>query len=287
MILVTGCNPLGTRIVDAMAAEMARGACDQSCPDVPRGYRTYDAMSAESVSRLMEEVKPSVLVMAEEVSDVEYCEKNRMDAMHYNTRAVRFFVDAALKTGSRVVYVSTPYVFDGRKPGGLYTEEDRVNPLNVYGETMLMGEVHSDKAREFLIVRVGELYGSYPGNFASHVYEQIRYGQKVELAKDMYFSPILIEDAVNAIKTLTVNRMNGWYNVAGPQRISHYDFGRKIAAAFGQNPDLIVPVNAVDLGMTVPVPLDTSLNITKLSALVKVHGIDQGLFAMMANMNNM
>lgn len=287
MILVTGCNPLGTRIVDAMAAEMARGACDHTCPDIPRGYQTYDALSAESITRLVDELRPSVIVLTEEASDVDYCEQHRMDAMQFNTRSVRFFVDAAQKSGSRVVYKSTPFVFDGRKPGGLYTESDNVNPVNVYGETRLMGEVHSDKVREFLIVRVGELYGSYPENFASHVYNQIRAGQKVELARDMYFSPVLIDDAVKAIKTLIVNRMNGWYNVAGPERVSHYEFGRKIAAAFGLDDSLVVPVSASELGMTVRVPMDTSLDITKLSTLMKVHGIDQGLFAMRANMDNL
>ncbi len=181
---------------------MARGACDHTCPDIPRGYQTYDAMSAESISGIVNEIHPSVLVLAEEASDVEYCEQHRMDAMQFNTRSVRFFADAAPKAGSRVVYRSTPFVFDGRKPGGLYTETDKVNPINVYGETKLMGEVHVDKVREFLIVRVGELYGSYPENFVSHVYDQIKTGQKVELARDMYFSPILIDDAVNAIKTL-------------------------------------------------------------------------------------
>ncbi|MGA9141268.1 MAG: sugar nucleotide-binding protein [Methanocella sp.] len=285
MILVTGCNPLSTRIVDSMTAEMARGACDHTCPDM--GYQTYDAMSAESISGIVNEIHPSVLVLAEEASDVEYCEQHRMDAMQFNTRSVRFFADAAPKAGSRVVYRSTPFVFDGRKPGGLYTETDKVNPINVYGETKLMGEVHVDKVREFLIVRVGELYGSYPENFVSHVYDQIKTGQKVELARDMYFSPILIDDAVNAIKTLVTNRMNGWYNIAGPERVSHYEFGKKIAAVFGLDEDLLVPVSAANLGMTVRMPMDTSLDITKLSTLVKVHGIDQGLFAMRANMENM
>ncbi len=287
MIIVTGCNPLSTRIVNAMTAETARGACDQTCPDIPRGYQTYDAMSAESISGIMNELHPSVLVLAEEASDVEYCEQHRVDAMQFNTRSVRFFADAAPKVGSRVVYRSTPFVFDGRKPGGLYTETDTVNPINVYGETKLMGEVHVDKVREFLIVRVGELYGSYPENFVSHVYEQIKSGQKVELARDMYFSPILIDDAVKAIKTLTVNRMNGWYNIAGPDRVSHYEFGKKIAAVFGLGEDLIMPVSAAEIGMTVRMPMDTSLDITKLSTLVKVHSIDQGLFAMRANMENM
>jgi dTDP-4-dehydrorhamnose reductase len=96
----------------------------------------------------------------------------------------------------------------------------------------------------------------------------------------MYYSPILIDDAVAAIKKLTVNKMTGFYNAAGPERISHYDFGRRIAAAFGLDEKLLVPMKSADLGLTVHMPLDTSLDISKLSALVKVRGIDEGLAVM-------
>lgn len=280
MILVTGCNPLSLRLVDAMGEGVARGACDKECPEIPRGYLPYDPLSEESVARLVEGQKPSLLVLAEEIENVEYCEQHRRDAMEFNTRAVRFFADAARKAEARVVYRSTALVFDGRKPGGLYTETDKVNPINVYGETKLMGEVHVDKVPEFLIVRMGEVYGPSPDNFAGHVGRQLKAGEKVELARDMFFSPVLIDDAARVIRTLADNRMTGWFNVAGPERVSHYEFGRRIAAAFGADESLIVPVSASELGMTVPMPQDTSLSIAKLSMLINVRGIDEGLAAM-------
>jgi dTDP-4-dehydrorhamnose reductase len=282
MILVTGCNPLGCRLTDAMSAELAKGACDRNCPEIPRGWLSYDAMSPESISRLVEEQHPAALVLADEIDSLTYCDQHPRDAMEFNTRAVRFFAEAAKKSGARLVYRSTAFVFDGRKPGGLYTETDKVNPINVYGETKLMGEVHADKVPDFLIVRIGELYGAYPDNFASHVRQQLKCGEKVELARDMFFSPITVDDAVSAIRTLTVNKMMGFYNVAGPERISHYDFGRRIAAAFGLSDDLLLPMSAGELGLTVRMPLDTSLDISKLSMLTKVRGIDEGLAAMTA-----
>ncbi len=49
MILVTGCNPLGCRLTDALSAELAKSACDHHCPEIPRGWLTYDAMSQESI----------------------------------------------------------------------------------------------------------------------------------------------------------------------------------------------------------------------------------------------
>lgn len=280
MILVTGCNPLGCRLTDALSSEAARGACDHNSPEIYRGWLTYDAMSQESISRLVEEQRPSIIILTEEIENLAYCEQHRQDAMEFNTRAVRFFADAAQTVGARVVYRSTAHVFDGRKPGGLYTETDKVNPINVYGETRLMGEVHVDKVPDFLIVRLGELYGPYAENFAGHVSRQLSYGEKVELARDMFFSPIYIDDAVNAIRMLAVSNMTGFYNVAGPERISHYDFGRRIAAAFGLSEDLTVPMSSGELGLTVRMPADTSLDISKLAMLMKVRGIDEGLMAM-------
>jgi dTDP-4-dehydrorhamnose reductase len=280
MILITGCNPLGCRLTDAMSTDLAKGACDRECPEIPRGWLTYDAKSQESIARLVEEQSPSAMVLTEEIENIAYCEQHPRDAMEFNTRAVRFFAEASIKAKARLVYRSTALVFDGRKPGGLYTETDKVNPLNVYGETKLMGEVHVDKVPEFLIVRIGELYGGYEDNIAGYVCQQLQLGEKVELARDMFYSPIYIEDAVNAIRTLTMNSMIGFYHVAGPERISHYDFGRRIAAAFGLSEDLIVPKDSGELGLSVRMPLDTSLDTSKLSTLMKVRGIDEGLAAM-------
>jgi dTDP-4-dehydrorhamnose reductase len=282
MILVTGCNPLGCGLVDAMSAELAKGACDHHNPEIPRGWLTYDALSQESITRLVEEQHTSVIILTEENSSLSYCQEHRKDAVEYNTRSVRFFAEAAKKVGARVVYRSTAFVFDGRKPGGLYTETDQVNPIDVYGETKLMGEVHVDKVPGFLVVRMGELYGPYEDNCANYVKDLMAWGEKVDFAKDMYFSPVYIDDAVSAIRMLTVNKMAGFYNIAGPERISHLDFGRRIAAKFGISEEFIVPKNSAELGLIVPMPLDTSLDFAKLSPLMKMRDIDEGLAAMKA-----
>ncbi len=284
MILVTGCNPLGLRLVEALNSDAAKGACDRDCPDIPEGWLTYDVNDEESISRLVDELRPSVIILTEQIDGIEYCEQHRMDAMHYNTRAIRFFTEAAQRTGARVVYRSTAFVFDGRKPDGMYLETDRVNPIDVYAETKLMGEVHTDKVYNFLVARMGELYGAYPDNFVSHVLEHLQAGEKVELAQDMYFSPIYIDDATDAIRMLTVNKMTGFYNVAGPERISHYDFGRRIAKAFGLSEDLVAPVKSADLGLTVLMPADTSLDTSKIGPLIRIRGVDEGLAAMKSAM---
>lgn len=282
MFLVTGCGPIGVGLVKALEGQLAKGACDASNPEIPRGFLTYDFEKEQDIFRIIDRERPEAVILTEDVENVDYCEQNRMDAMYYNTRATRYFAEAAQKVPARIVYKSTAMVFDGRKPGGRYTEEDTANPINVYAETKLMGETAVDRTKDFLIVRVGEVYGKYEDNFASYVYENLQAGQKVELARDMYFSPIYVDDAVTAIKELALKKMTGFYNVAGPDRLSHYEFGQKIARAFGFSEDLVVPVTMAEMHLATLVPQDVSLDTAKLSALLKVRSADEGLNAMKA-----
>jgi dTDP-4-dehydrorhamnose reductase len=282
MILVTGCGPLGAGLVKALEGQVAKGACDGSNTERPRGFLTYNFEKEQDISRIVDVEKPQVVVLTEEIDNIEYCEQHRMDAMYYNTRAQRYFAEAAQHVGARIAFRSSALVFDGRKSGGLYTEEDHANPINVYAETKLMGETAVDRTKDFLIFRLGETYGGHTGDFVTLLLDNAEHGEKTELADDMYFSPIYIDDAVKAVKELVLNGMTGFYNVAGPERLSHYEFGLKIARAFGFSEDLVVPVKMADLNLTVRMPQDVSLNTAKLSMLVKVRDAEQGLAVLKA-----
>lgn len=283
MFLVTGCGPLGSRLVKTLGrAGEVKCACDKE--HAGSEYLTYDIKSSDDVTRIVNEVKPAKMVLTEENPDIEYCERNRMYAMEFNTRGTRFFVEAGIAIGSRITYISTAHVFDGRKPGGMYTENDKVNPINVYGETKLMGEVAADKSPDHLTFRVGETYGNFNDNFVKRVYDSLMSGVTIELARDMYFSPIFIDDAAEAIAKLTLENMEGLYNLAGPERISQYEMGLKIAKVFGLKEELLVPLSSGELGMTVRMPRDLSLDVSKSMMIVKIKGIDEGLEAMKRSM---
>jgi dTDP-4-dehydrorhamnose reductase len=281
MILVAGSGPMGTAISQALSkGNDVKRACDKEYPSPASGCITYDIKNSSDIAHLIKQVNPEKIVLAEEISDIEYCEKNRLDAMEFNTRGIRFFVEAAAPITSKIIYISSAYVFDGRKSGGLYTEYDHVNPLNVYGETKLMGEVAVDKAADHLTFRKGEVYGNYPDNFVNYVIDSLSYGKKLELARDMYFSPIYIDDAAAAVSLLIRESMSGPYNIAGPERISHYEMGLRIAKVFNLNEDLLVPLSMDEIGYTVRMPKDLSLDISRIGVMVKIRNIDEGLEAM-------
>jgi dTDP-4-dehydrorhamnose reductase len=280
MILLTGCGPIGSRLFESMKKDMnVIALCDKDEPQPPIGFKAYDISRSEEIASVVNEIKPAKIILTEEIPSVGYCEHNRMDAMEFNTRSVRFFAEAAARVNAKLAYISSAYVLDGRKEGGMYTEDDMINPINVYGETKLMGEVNVDRTPDFLVMRIGELYGDYDDNFVMVVYQSLSYGQKVELARDMYFSPVYVDDAAEAVKLLSLKGMSGRYNVAGPERISHYEFGLMIARTFGYSEDLIVPLSMDELGMEIKMPQDTSLDISKLSPLMKLRTCKEGLEA--------
>lgn len=284
MILIVGCSPVGVAIHEAFKDKEVAWACDKEHPLPASGCIGYDIKNNADVARIVKQVNPQQLILTEEISGVEYCEKNRLDAMEFNTRGVRFFVEAASPFRARVIYLSSAYVFDGRKSGGMYTEYDHVNPINVYGETKLMGEVAVDKATDHLTLRMDEVYSDFLDNFVKFTLSSLSYGQKIELARDMYFSPIYIEDVAKAIRLLTLENMSGLYNLAGPERISHYEMGLRIARVFDMKEDLFVPLSMEEMGFTARMPKDLSLDISKISTLVKIRGIDEGLEAMKKTM---
>jgi dTDP-4-dehydrorhamnose reductase len=281
MILVVDSGPMGNAIFQTLSkGNDVKRACDKESPSPASGCITYDIKNSTDIAHLVKQVNPEKIVLAEEISDIEYCEKNRLDAMEFNTRGIRFFVEAAAPIASKIIYISSAYVFDGRKSGGLYTEYDHVNPLNVYGETKLMGEVAVDKAADHLTFRKGEVYGNYHDNFVSYVVDSLSFGKKLELARDMYFSPIYIDDAAAAVSLLTRENMSGPYNIAGPERISHYEMGLRIANVFNLNEDLLVPLSMDEIGYTLRMPKDLSLDISRIGMMIKIRNIDEGLEAM-------
>ncbi len=281
MILVVGCGPTGSAIFKALSKDNdVKQACDKEHPAPASGCIIYDIKNSSDIAKVVKQTEPEKLVLTEEVPSIEYCENNRLDAMEFNTRGVRFFVESVATLRSKAIYLSSAYVFDGRKVGGLYNEYDHVNPINVYGETKLMGEVAVDKAADHLTLRMGEVYGNYPDNFVKHILDSLLYGQKLELARDMYFSPIYIDDVAQAVSLLSKENMSGLYNLAGPERISHYEMGVRIARVFGLKEDLLVPLSMEEMGFTVRMPRDLSMDISKIGALVKIKGIEEGLEAM-------
>jgi dTDP-4-dehydrorhamnose reductase len=106
---------------------------------ISRGCERFDCdvTSTSSIAAWMNAENPSTLIYCAGHTNVDWCEKNYKEALKVNTIGVSNIVDVFR---GRLVYISTDYVFDGKKfLGSGYHEDSRVSPVNVYGQTKLSG----------------------------------------------------------------------------------------------------------------------------------------------------
>ena len=166
-ILVIGANGfVGRRILDNLSEN---GACEVfGCslhPDIrPGGNHTsvrLDINDYPAVEALFDHICPDVVVNCSALSVPDYCEQHREEAYAINVSAVENLAYCCEHQGSRLIHLSTDFVFDGRSDR-LYTEEDLPAPLNYYGVTKYQGEqAVASICRNYAIVRVARHIGIY------------------------------------------------------------------------------------------------------------------------------
>jgi dTDP-4-dehydrorhamnose reductase len=119
---------------------------------------TFDLADWSKVERLCQSVNPAAIVHAAAYANPDYCELHHKEALTLNTFATRELAKAANRLGSKLIYISTDFVFDGRR--GEYSEADDPAPINYYGKTKFLGELEiMNHCSHYVTLRIGTLYG--------------------------------------------------------------------------------------------------------------------------------
>ncbi len=273
MILVTGSGLLGTEVLRVLRRDHEVTGTYNSRPK--DGMVRLDVTDRENTIAAIARLKPEAIVHTAAMTNVDYCEDHREEAMAANACGTKNIVDAARRAGSKLVYVSTDYVFDGAR--GMYREDDAVNPVSVYAYTKLLGEYYVKDLSGYVIARTSVVYGNARQNFVSWVRDSLRQGKEASIFTDQYASPTLAYDCAGAISALLKNNASGIFHTAGGERISRYEFARKIAAFYGLDESLIKPVTSEGLKQKARRPMDSSLDVSKVSAYHKMLNVVEGL----------
>lgn len=230
-----------------------------------------DITNRKDVFQLTTRQRPHAVIHVAAMKNVDKCETDRNLAWKTNAEGTRNIAEACKKAGVKLVYVSTDYVFDGRK--GLYAEIDKPNPVNYYGLTKLKGEEFVKKyCDRSSIARTSLLYSWHleEANFASWVVDSLRRDEKIAVINDHYQSPTLTDNIVEALLQIVERDLSGLYHIAGNERINRYEFATRIAETFGLDPSLIKPINMSQLKIwKTRRPRDSSLCIKKAQKHLK------------------
>ena len=209
---------------------------------------TCDIASKEQVEQMLDAHRPSVLINCAAYNLVDEAENNRTAAFEVNTDAVKILAHACQARGIKFVHYSTDYVFDGKK-GGLYTEEDATNPLNVYGLSKYEGEAAARAIIvDHLVFRTSWVYGEGKQNFLYKFSQWAQKSGEIKVSVDEVSVPTYVEDIVGVTLKALEKGMTGLYHLTSSGYASRYEWAKAFVKAAGLSTQVIpVPMSFFSL----------------------------------------
>ena len=246
-------------------------ACDRN---------TVDFIDLEKLRKLIRDYKPDVIVNAAAYTNVDEAESDEESAFQINSEAVDLLAKEAKVLDAWLIHYSTDYVFDGEKMSP-YTEEDKTNPLSVYGKTKLQGEEAIKQSKcKYLIFRTSWLYGVHGKNFFKTIIKLAKERDELRIVSNQIGAPTsaeLVADVTSlCIDRITQNNLSskeisGIYNLTSTGKASWYDFAKyvigetvKLGGEFLANPENIIAINASEYVLPAKRPANSLLDTQKL-----------------------
>ena len=199
-----------------------------------------DITDSREVSKIVNDFKPNVIFHCAAWTAVDKAEDMSDACYNVNVVGTKNIVDASLKVGATIIYMSTDYVFDGTKDG-LYTEEDIVNPKSVYGRTKFLGEEEIRRNPKHFITRISWVFGINGHNFIRTMLKLAENHQELNVVDDQVGSPTYTVDLAKILVDMALTDKYGTYNVTNSDYCSWAEFAEYI---FKSN-NKLVKVNKV------------------------------------------
>ena len=227
------------------------------------GSRDLDIRDAARVQELIDKAGPDWIVLAAAYTDVDGCEKNPELAFAVNLNGAVNVAAAAKAVGSRLLFLSSDYVFDGRKAEP-YEVDDARNPQSVYGRSKAEAEIRLlEKMPECCIVRTSWLFGVGGKCFPDTILKLAVTRPTLDVVNDQRGCPTYTVDLAKAIIELCGKNAGGIVHAANAGKCSWFEFAEEIV----QDADLatkVRPVSSQRMARPAPRPAYSVLSATSL-----------------------
>lgn len=233
-VLVTGINgQLGYDVVKEL----------QNRNHTPIGVdrEDMDLTSPEQIKECIQNVKPEVIIHCAAYTAVDAAEDNEELCRRVNALAVKDIAECAKELDIPMIYISTDYVFNGKK--GIetedkmsnkdnykeYLENDNTNPVNLYGKTKLEGELYVRELLEkYYIVRISWVFGENGNNFIDTMLRLSKDRSELNVIDDQIGSPTYTKDLAPLLVDMIETDKYGIYHATNDGFCSWYEFAREI-----------------------------------------------------------
>ncbi|MDD3042312.1 MAG: dTDP-4-dehydrorhamnose reductase [Methanosarcinaceae archaeon] len=189
-------------------------------------HRDLELTDRQKVIASVKKIKPDVVINAAAYTDVEACEEKRGLAFRVNGHGPGYIAEACAGTGAILVHFSTDYVFDGSKKE--YVESDPPNPINVYGQSKLLGESKiAGNMKNYRIIRTSWLFGPGGKNFVETMLQLSEKMDVVKVVNDQFGKPTFTSDLARKTGEI-IGLKPGIYHITNEGVCSWYEFASSI-----------------------------------------------------------
>jgi dTDP-4-dehydrorhamnose reductase len=222
-VLITGSNgQVGSNISRVF---------DESFDTIGFSSQDLDVGDETAIHRIFDVVRPDIVINAAAHTKVDDAEIDTDLSDRANFHAVKYLCDACLKHDSLLVHFSTDYVFDGVATG-LYSEDDRPNPLNAYGRSKFLSDNHIiENANQYLIFRLAWVYDHASVNFPKKILQAALVKDRLTVVDDQIGTPtpadLIAKTVYQLIATENADnnqRYNNLYNLVPNGEASWFEF---------------------------------------------------------------
>ncbi|MCY2962356.1 MAG: SDR family oxidoreductase [Planctomycetota bacterium] len=224
-----------------------------------------DLLDVDHIAPAFQSFGPTLVIHAAAISTADACLANPVLAQRLNVDATKQLSDLCRLAGARLIYTSTDLVFDGRRGG--YRECDPPSPVMVYGRSKAEAEPIVLQVAGNSVVRLSLLFGPKLGSrdsFFDLQWRAITMGdRRMKLFTDEWRTPIDYQTASRAVVEIALADTGGIWHVGGPERMSRWEMGERLARFLGQTPLMFEATNRDSIGGTEPRPEDVSLDSSR------------------------
>ncbi|MGH9495490.1 MAG: dTDP-4-dehydrorhamnose reductase [Candidatus Sulfotelmatobacter sp.] len=210
------------------------------------GSRDADIRDASQVQKIIEKSHPAWIVLAAAFTDVDGCESKQGWAFSVNRDGAVNVARAAKNSGANLLFLSSDYVFDGKKMLPYETDDPR-NPQSVYGRTKAEAELRLiEILPDCCLVRTSWLFGAGGKCFPDTILKLAASRPTLDVVSDQRGSPTYSIDLARAIVQLCRQNARGIIHVTNTGDCSWFEFAREIVRQSGL-PTEVKPISTAQM----------------------------------------
>lgn len=272
-ILVTGSNGLlGQKLTDHVLTngnvDLVATSRGPNRHPVKTGY-TYEDLDLLDSTKLREVIarhRPDSIIHTAAMTNVDACETDPEGCQALNVEVVRTLAKSCEEYDVHLIHLSTDFVFDGEN--GPYKEEDKPNPLSLYGKSKLDSEIVLQQAScKWAVLRTIIVYGVTADMSRSNIVlwakGALEKGNPLNIVNDQWRMPTLAEDLAEACILAVIHEAEGIFHISGKDLLAINELVEAVADFWKLDKSLINEVSADTFTTAAPRPKRTGFILDK------------------------